>query len=47
VTLLLGLSTPAWSALSALGGALVGGLVTGGATYLLEGRRQDFERSLR
>ncbi len=47
MTLLLGLSTPGWAALAALGGALVGGLVTGAATYLLEGKRQRFEREQR
>ncbi|HEU5244166.1 MAG TPA: hypothetical protein VFU33_07180 [Gaiellaceae bacterium] len=45
--LVLALSTPGWAGLSALGGALIGGLVAGGATYTVEGRRQDFERGER
>jgi hypothetical protein len=41
--MILALSTPAWSALSALGGALVGGFVTGAATLKIEQSRQTFE----
>src|ERR1700751_4777032 len=41
---LVALSTPAWSGLSAVLGALVGGAVTGFATYRIEQRRQNFER---
>jgi hypothetical protein len=44
---ILALSTPGWSALAALGGALIGGLVTGGATLKLEHSRQSFERGER
>lgn len=42
---LLALSSPAWAGLSAVGGAVVGGLIAGTATYVIEGRRQEFERS--
>ena len=41
----LALSTPAWSGLSAIGGALVGGAIAGGATYKIEGARQAFDRA--
>jgi hypothetical protein len=44
---ILALSTPAWSGLSAIGGALVGGTVTGLATYKIEGRRQEFDKQQR
>lgn len=44
---LLALSTPGWAGLAALGGALIGGLVAGGATYVVEHGRQDFERNER
>jgi hypothetical protein len=44
---LLALSTAGWSGLSALGGTLVGGTVTGVATYKIEGKRQRFEEGER